>query len=834
MPIVLQVAALLVIAWLPGAAIFRAPILDRARREALDAEERLFWQVMISTASALIIVLSLAAVGRYRFEYLLAGQCVVAIVPAALWRSRLKLGGAPRPGSSIAVPILLVLLGAVRFFPGAEYIIAGKDPGTYVNEGVQIAQTGTYVIHDATIEKIPASTRELFFPRHTLNGQPRADYYGSRFMGFFIQDPARGTVVGQFPHLFPAALAVGYGIDGLTGLRRTTPLLAILGVLAVYFAGRQLLGQTAAAAGAALLTLNVIQVWFAHYPNSEVMMQAFVFAAVLALARSHSEGDEFFAPIAGVLIGLLLFLRFDAVLVVAAVAGGLTLGVFTGVRLRPGLLLGFLAVAVPASFYLVGPLRAYVWYPLDFIRNMPWWQHGLLILIAALAMLLLSVAARRPGVRNVIVRYVPSLLGAIVAMAACYALFLRHPSGRLAAHDAYALRTFANFYVTVPAVIAALVGYAIYARSAFWRSPVFFVLAGIFGFFFFYKLRIVPEHFWAARRFLPVILPATLLLAAGAAVGGGGNGWRARILRPVLGGIFLALLGAQYVRASAQVVGHVEYAGLIPKVETLAAQIGDDDLLIVESRNAGGDTHVFGLPLAYIYARNVLTLDSPRPDKAAFAAFVEWARTRYKRVLFMGGGGTDLLSHRYGVEAIWSDRYQIPEFESSLNALPRMVRHKEFEYSIYEFVAPAARSEGAFDLDVGTSDDVHVLRFRAKETSEGRTFRWTGRASAISVPSMPATAREVTLVLSDGGRPAAAPVADVEVFLHNQLLGRIEVDGPFRSYTLQIPPDLASRAAAATDPVELRLVTAQWNPSLVLGTSDDRELGVMLDRVTIK
>ena len=76
MPIVQQVAALLVIAWLPGAAIFRAPILDRARREALDAEERLFWQVMISTASALIIVLSLAAVGRYRFEYLLAGQCV--------------------------------------------------------------------------------------------------------------------------------------------------------------------------------------------------------------------------------------------------------------------------------------------------------------------------------------------------------------------------------------------------------------------------------------------------------------------------------------------------------------------------------------------------------------------------------------------------------------------------------------------------------------------------------------------------------------------------------------------------------------------------------------
>ena len=72
------------------------------------------------------------------------------------------------------------------------------------------------------------------------------------------------------------------------------------------------------------------------------------------------------------------------------------------------------------------------------------------------------------------------------------------------------------------------------------------------------------------------------------------------------------------------------------------------------------------------------------------------------------------------------------------------------------------------------------------------------------------------------------------MFLHNQLLGRIEVAGDFKPYTLSIPEDLAVRAAAAEDPVELRLVTVQWNPARVLGTTDDRDLGVMLDRVTIK
>ena len=33
----------------------------------------------------------------------------------------------------------------------------------------------------------------------------------------------------------------------------------------------------------------------------------------------------------------------------------------------------------------------------------------------------------------------------------------------------------------------------------------------------FYRLRIVPEHFWMSRRFLPVILPGALLFVCAAA-----------------------------------------------------------------------------------------------------------------------------------------------------------------------------------------------------------------------------------------------------------------------------------------------------------------------------
>ena len=41
-------------------------------------------------------------------------------------------------------------------------------------------------------------------------------------------------------------------------------------------------------------------------------------------------------------------------------------------------------------------------------------------------------------------------------------------------------------------------------------------------------------------------------------------------------------------------------------------------------------------------------------------------------------------------------------------------------------------------------------------------------------------------------------------------------------------------AHAVDDPVELRLVTATWNPHQVLGTPDDRNVGVMVDRVAVR
>jgi hypothetical protein len=48
-----------------------------------------------------------------------------------------------------------------------------------------------------------------------------------------------------------------------------------------------------------------------------------------------------------------------------------------------------------------------------------------------------------------------------------------------------------------------------------------------------------------------------------------------------------------------------------------------------------------------------------------------------------------------------------------------------------------------------------------------------------------------------------------------------------------LPPDVAA-AAAGRPTAEVRLMCETWTPKTVLGGSDDRELGVMLDRIRIE
>jgi hypothetical protein len=440
--------------------------------------------------------------------------------------------------------------------------------------------------------------------------------------------------------------------------------------------------------------------------------------------------------------------------------------------------------------------------------------------------------------------WVPRALVIVLAAAAVYAYFLREPVGRLAEHDAYALRTFA-WYVGPVGLLAALAGFAIVAWSRFWRDPVLLVSGALVSAFFFYKIRIVPEHFWQARRYLPVILPlACVMMATGAFAGS--QAWLLRrhgtataaarlgagVRHLTLPFVLLGFIGWTFIGATRPLLRHVEYAGLIPAAEQLARGFGERDLVLIEPRYSS-DAHVLAAPLAYIYARHVLLFSSPRPDRAHLEQFLHWAAGAHDHVYLLAEGGLDIASPTLGITPVGNRRFSIPEYESSRNAYPREVRQKKFNLNTYRLL-PGEPAAPVTDIDVGGFDDLWVLRMFARQEQDGVTYRWVRNLSYVSLLGVTPTARAIVLRAGDGGRPARAGEARVQVYVNDHSLGTVSVRGGFAEYRLPIPPEVAADAAGRAGASIVRLVCTTWSPKTILGGSDDRALGVMLDRIRVE
>jgi hypothetical protein len=815
------VGASLLLGWLPGALTLRLPLGDRHRRERLDWDERAFWAVVLSVAWSAGAAFTLAVFGSYSFDRLLFLNGACAAVGALTFRSALRYRNPSRPRVHAIVPALLLGFGLWLYHPPAEYIIGGKDPGMYINEGVQIAQRGDVITRDDLVKSLPQDLLDLFIPPHHA-----PSYYGIRFMGFFVTDPARGKVVGQFPHLYPAAIAIGYGLDGLTGARHVSSTWAALGVVALFFLAARLVGRPAATVAAVLLAVNVVQVWFARYPNSEIVAQVLILAGMLAFARAYIDGDRFFGPVAALLLGFSLFARIDGVFAIAAACGAAILLPVEGRRAGVSFFGPLIAVCASGWMYFSRILSPYTQRPIETAE-----RHVVALAALTAGVIAIYVAVNRKSLAPFIRAWIPRVLAIVLAGLAIYAFFFRVPSGRLAVHDANALRTYA-WYVHPAALGAALIGLCLVVWRRFWQDPAWLLAVAFYSVFFFYKIQIVPEHFWMARRFLPVILPATMMCIGAVLMEWAGTPG-VRTLRPAnlprvaLRAALTALIVWSFVESSRPILRHVEYAGIIQRVESLASRIAPDDLLVVESRNAS-DLHVLALPLAYIYAKPVLVLNSPKPDKQAFAKFVGWARQRYRQVYFLGGGGTDLLSSTVGVEPIASERFQVPEYESRRNAYPTHVRAKEFDYGLYRFVTPGTTT-GVFALDVGDKDDLYVVRFHAKERDRRGTFRWTQRQSYVSIPALTTDRHELVLWMQNGGRSPKAPPARVEAFIGDHSIGTVVVGPVLQPYSFAI-----ATGTLTGNTTTIRLVTDTWNPRATMGVADDRDLGVMVDRLEVR
>ena len=125
-------------------------------------------------------------------------------------------------------------------------------------------------------------------------------------------------------------------------------------------------------------------------------------AGLLAFARSHVDQDPFFEPVAGVLLGLLLFARIDAILAVAAVVATALMLRIVGVSLRAAFLAPLILLSFGALAYFVTVLSPYAALPLLILNNPTWFQIGMsggAIVLVLVVYVLSGTAGDRAGWR---------------------------------------------------------------------------------------------------------------------------------------------------------------------------------------------------------------------------------------------------------------------------------------------------------------------------------------------------------------------------------------------------------------------------------------------------
>lgn len=834
-----------------GLALFFIPgllflsLLPRPERDALELDERLFLMVAVSTAGSAWLALLLAEAGR--FGVITAGVivAVVGFVLAVVLRRHLgwPLRRPDRWSSLVPLTLLLGLALVLQARP-TEHVMGGRDPGTYVAAMSLIGRTGGILYRDPAVLSIPAEYVDLFYRHPDKPG----DFEWGRFMGFPLERPETGRVVPEFFHLFPAFGAYFFQAMGVKGALATPPFFGVLATLAVFFALRSWLGSAPALLATLLLELNVLQVWFARYPVSEMVSQFLLFLGLAALLRWEERGAGAWGALCGFAFGLSLLVRIDSLLV------ALPLAVYILIRRAQGRVPGrrLLALALPFGLLTVHAcVHALFWsrkYALN-ILSRPYWRQPVWVWTLVLPLsAALIVAAQRVGPRvlDACDRRAPRLRRGLVIALVCvalYAYFLRpwlsawaggdgNEAGaalaqagllrrlgfaRLAAHDAQAFLRF-GWFVTPIGLLLALAGLGLRVRE--WRSrelmPTLLTLS--FALFYFYKMRIWNDYFFAMRRVVPFILPVTLGFAAWAL-------WRlitARGPRRLLGAVLSAFLAISFLAQTWPLGRFVDWKGSVNFVAELSRRFTKDDVVIFEQPRS---IHLLALPLWAVHGLNVLELARFNPDPSRLNGLIRAWNGRYQNIYFVHTYSTDLC----GVFLERVQAYEFPslEFERTYDRPPKRPEARAMRFTVSRVVLPENLNVPAVEqVDIGGSDDFQVSGFFEKEGGGEHSYRWSGHCGSVYLPGARAGAR-ITITAGVGRRPATKP-ATVSASLSGVALGNFTVTADWTNYALTLPSPLPP------GPPVLRIDVPDWSPVKELPGSDDpRNLGIMLDRIRI-
>ncbi|MEU4835122.1 hypothetical protein [Streptosporangium sp. NPDC023615] len=527
--------------------------LDRARRPSAGRVLAVLSVVPpLAVAGWLLTGLPLLLLGAFR--PLLAvplGLVIVTLLCRYGLRRVPEIGGATARQVAGVVAVALgsgILNGLLH----GEQLIVRRDPGTYAQYALWLAGHGS----------LPVPFQEQAF-----GGADPALRFGS--VGFY---DFGGAVVPQFMPGAPMLHTVGAWAGDIAGLLLVPPVLGAAAVLVVAGTAARLAGARWAPLAALLLAVCLPILYTSRTTFSEIPSLILIFGGLALLhdagtgLRSGAGPGAGAAPrpggpvdprgaagaagLAGLVIGLAVMVRIDGLrdmLPVLAYAGLLiALGRAgdrergrRGVPLLGGLVAGA-GLGLAAAYLLSRPY-------LDYLSGS---LIPLLAICGAVVLLIAVAAALAPRLAGPVrraarTRRLPEAAsGLVVLVAAAFAVrpwletvtrLPATPEDRTtslfvaAVQRANGLPTepyrlyyensahWVAWYIGVPAALLAVLAAAVLARrlvrgtAAGWVLPLAVVLWTTVGTL--YRPAITPDHPWAARRLVPVIIPGMVLLA---------------------------------------------------------------------------------------------------------------------------------------------------------------------------------------------------------------------------------------------------------------------------------------------------------------------------------
>ena len=529
-------------------------IIDSLQKKQ-RALESLFWSAAAALINTTLLATAMAMLAIYHFWLLLAIQyaeiLIIALIaahkkvlyaPRAFWARLRSYEFRILPAIILAVAFLLYAL-----FP-SNFMMSGRDQGIYIIHGIHISESGKYAYDDSD-EFLNENYHEHW--RVIQLGYPAfySDYSKAAFVpeyteylfGEAFSEPEYGDITPQFMPAFPALLAVGYDIGGLSVLFRVNSVVAVFALLALYYFARRFFGKKTACIALLFLALCPAQIWTARITLTEILAQFLFFTASYFFAAGWEEERRSASLLGGALLGFSLLARIDTYIYglglffIAAYLAIWNRRKFS--YLLPGIY-AYTAFAVFSGFWALLCVRPYF---VDLYRTgslkLILFANAALLVIVVLCAILGRLLNRKKARKDWMSALFASRSGAICIagafILACLYLYFVRPLPLMQVEGSFSnqsetmkqlqrifySRSLIEFgwYTSVTAILFSIFGLYRLLRNKrrnVSRLLVFFAISISNLMVYLYNPSIYPDHIWVSRRWLGVCMPLIFLLGA--------------------------------------------------------------------------------------------------------------------------------------------------------------------------------------------------------------------------------------------------------------------------------------------------------------------------------